>query len=161
MAGHFYQLPGEKGWRVQIDSGMDPGTGRRVRIKLPGRSKPPCPTKRQAEQAAARVMIERNEGRVADTRYATLSQFLLERWLPARHARGLKPTTLAGYEWIVSTYIIPRLGALKLAEVKPHHVTSAIVDLGSEPGRGGRQRSARTLAITKRVLSMAMADAVR
>jgi integrase len=90
-----------------------------------------------------------------------VSQFLVDRWLPARNARGLKPTTLASYEWVVKTYVIPRVGELKLAEVRPYHVTAMLVALGNEPGRGGRRRSARTVELTRRVLSMAFADAMR
>ncbi|HET9078569.1 MAG TPA: tyrosine-type recombinase/integrase [Acidimicrobiales bacterium] len=162
MAGHLYRLPGEKGWRVQIDIGVDPGTGRRVRVKLPGRRKAPFPTKREAEHAAAQALLERAaSGGVAETRYATVSEFLLQRWLPARRARGLKPTTLSSYEWIIRKHIIPNLGSLKLRDVKPHHVTTMIVSLAAEPGRGGRARSARTLQLIRRVLSMAMADALR
>lgn len=161
MAGHLYRNPGERGWRVQIDFGTDPGTGKRVRLRLPGRGEEPFATRKEAHAAAARVVIDRAEGRVADSRYVTVSQFLLDRWLPARTARGLKPTTLASYEWIVKIYIVPRLGLLKLTEVRPHHTTTFLVALGSEPGRGGMQRSTRTVELTRRVLSMAFADAVR
>jgi integrase len=161
VPGHIYQLPSEKGWRVQVDVGVDPGTGHRIRVKLPGRGKAPYATKREAEQAAARVALERSDGAVADSRYATLNEFLTDRWLPARRVRGLKSTTLASYEWIVSAYILPRLGALKLGDIKPHHVTAMIVSLAEEPGRGGRSRSTRTIELTRRVLSMALSDAVR
>lgn len=161
MAGHVYRNPGEKGWRVQIDFGIDPGTGKRVRVRLPGRAKEPFATRKEAKEAAARVVIERAEGRVADSRYATVSQFLLDRWLPARVARGLKPTTLASYEWVVKTYINPRIGDVKLVDLRPPQVTAMLIALGTEPGRGGRARSVRTVELTRRVMTMALSDAVR
>ena len=161
MAGHLYQLPGEKGWRVQIDVGIDPGSGRRVRVKLPGRGKPPYGTKREAEQAAARVVVERSDGSVVDSRYTTVAEFLLERWLPARKARGIRPSTLAGYDWAIRRYIVPKVGALKLKDLRPDHVARMITELATEPGRYGRQRSARTIEVARKVLGMALADAVR
>ncbi|HZU74088.1 MAG TPA: tyrosine-type recombinase/integrase [Acidimicrobiales bacterium] len=161
MAGHLYQLPGEKGWRVQIDVGIDPATGRRVRVKLPGRGKPPFAAKREAEQAAARVLVERSDGAVVDSRYTTVSEFLLERWLPARKARGIRPSTVAGYEWAIRRYVVPKVGALKLKDLRPDHVARMITDLATEPGRYGRPRSARTIEVARKVLGMALADAVR
>ncbi len=66
--------------------------------------------------------FEPTEGPVADTRHATLSQFLLDRWLPARRARGIEATTLASNEWIVATYAYRRsdgIGVIPLALLGP------------------------------------------
>jgi hypothetical protein len=62
VAGHVYRNQGERGWRVQIDLGIDPGTGKRVRVRLPGRGKEPFATRKEAKEAAARVVLERAEG---------------------------------------------------------------------------------------------------
>ena len=84
-----------------------------------------------------------------------------EQWLPAREIRGLKPTTLANYRWVCEAYLIPRLGHKKLGRLNPPDVVGFFDAFSKETGRGGKRRSTRTIALTHRVLSMALAHAVR
>lgn len=161
MAGHVYRAPGERGWRVQVDLGRDPATGRRIRVRLPGRGRPPYATKREAEAAASAIAIERAAGRVADSRFEALEGFLVGRWLPAREARGLRPSTIASYRWVVEHLVSPELGGIRLGDLRAHHVVDALTRIAATPGRGGRPRSQRTVQLAHRVLAMALADAVR
>ncbi|MDA8045714.1 MAG: tyrosine-type recombinase/integrase [Actinomycetota bacterium] len=154
MPGHIYKTP--KGWRAMVDIGADRLTGRRRQRRIG-----PFHSRREADLAAAKVIAEAASGQVNDPRAITVAQYLREHWLPAREVRGVKPTTLANYRWICEAYLIPRLGQTRLGKLAPADVAAFFAAFSKEAGRGGKLRSARTIALTHRVLSMALAHAVR
>lgn len=156
MPGHIYQSA--KGWRAMIDIGPDPATGRRRQRRLG-----PYRSRREAERAAAKVLLDAQAGQAVDPGLGgvTLADYLHKEWLPARELRGLKPTTLANYRWVCEAYLIPRLGALRLRNLGPREVVAFFEAFSKETGRAGRPRSTRTIALTHRVLSMALGHAVR
>ena len=154
MAGHIYKSV--KGWRAVVDTGTDLATGKRRQRRIG-----PFRSRREAELAAAKAVSEAGAGPVGDAPAVTLAEYLREEWLPAREVRGLKPTTLASYRWICESYLIPRLGQVQLRKLAPPDVVAFLDRFSKEPGRGGTRRSARTIALTHRVLSLALAHAVR
>jgi integrase len=154
MAGHIYKSA--KGWRAVVDAGTDLATGKRRQRRIG-----PFRSRREAELAAAKAVSDVGAGAVRDTRAVTLAEYLRAEWLPAREVRGLKPTTLASYRWICQSYLVPRLGQVQLQKLAPPDVVVFLDSFSKEPGRGGKRRSARTIALTHRVLSLALAHAVR
>ena len=156
MTGHIYRSA--KGWRAMIDIGRDPVTGKRRQRRLG-----PYRSRREAERAAAKALLDIQAGQAVDPGLGgvTLADYLREQWLPARELRGLKPTTLANYRWVCEAYLIPRLGNLRLRNLGPREVVAFFEAFSKETGRAGKPRSTRTIALTHRVLSMALGHAVR
>lgn len=156
MSGHIYKSA--KGWRARIDIGVDPATGKRQQRRIG-----PYGSRREAERAMAKVMTEIREGSGVDPRSGaiTVAEYLREQWLPARELRGLKPTTLDNYRWVCEAYLIPRIGAFQLRKLGPREVVAFFERFSKETGRAGKRRSSRTVALTHRVLSMALSHAVR
>jgi integrase len=139
-----------------IDIGPDAATGKRRQRRIG-----PYRSRRDAELAAAKAIADVNSGLAADPQGVTLAEYLRDHWLPGREVRGIKPTTLANYRWISETYLIPRLGWRRLSKLEPPEIVAFFDTFSKEPGRAGKPRSARTIALTHRVLSMALAHAVR
>lgn len=154
MSGHLYLS--KKGWRAQVDLGPDPVTGKRRQHRIG-----PFKTKRLAEIATAKVVAEVAAGSAVDPRHLTFEKYLVSQWLPARRARGLKPTTLQHYEFIINTYVVPRLGQVRIADLTGGTIAAFLSGFAVELGRGGKPRSPRTIGATHRVISMALGDAVR
>lgn len=156
MSGHIYRSA--KGWRAMIDIGPDPITGKRRQRRLG-----PYRSRREAERAVAKVLFDIQTGQAVDPGLGgvTLADYLREQWLPARELRGLKPTTLANYRWVCEAYLIPRLGTIRLRNLGPREVVAFFEAFSKETGRSGKPRSTRTIALTHRVLSMALGHAVR
>lgn len=99
MRGHL-ERRGDA-WRITIDVGRDPLTGRRRRI-----SRTVHGTKAEAERTQARLIIEATKHRGSRTRTVGA---LLEAWLD--HA-DLSPNTLRGYRSKLDLYLIPALGTI-------------------------------------------------
>lgn len=76
----------------------------------------------------------------------------LERWV--RDARDIRPTTRHGYEAVVRTHLIPRLGLIRLSELSPLHVEALLSDLSG-------QSSPKTVRNIHVVLRRALGQAVR
>lgn len=154
MKGHVYKTA--KGWRVMVDIGPDPATGKRRQRRFG-----PYRSRREAERAAAQATTDVLSGNAVDPGATILADYLREHWLPARELRGLKPTTLDNYRWVCETYLIPRLGHVQLRKLGQREVVAFFDAFSKEKGRGGMPRSNRTMALTHRVLSMALTHAVR
>ncbi len=72
-----------------------------------------------------RKQIKEN-GRLIDERMA-LSQFLVK-FLEDTAKHTLKPKTFSSYKWIIETHVIPEIGKMKLANLKPHHLQKLYSD---------------------------------
>jgi integrase len=96
-------------------------------------------------------------------------------WLESRRP-ALKPSTLAGYEAVVRSWVVPHIGAVRLAEIKPTVLTKLYTHLrahGAKPTPAERRRAAiwgerpvgtplgsRSVQSVHTVLHMALTDAV-
>ncbi len=76
----------------------------------------------------------------------------LERWLATKQAR---PKTLHRYQELLEVHVVPRLGALPLPKLEPHHVNRLLASKHA----GGL--SARTCNHMRAVLRNALHDAAR
>ena len=137
-------------WSYVVDIGRDPESGRRRQ-----RWKGGFPTKREAELALNRAL---NADEVAVAGGLTVACYL-EQWLDGVK-NTVKPTTAKSYAEVLRWYVVPRVGALQLAEVTPLHIRSLYADLLECGGRRGSGVSAGTIAVVHRVLRKACNDAV-
>jgi len=83
-------------------------------------------------------------GRPVKAQQMTVAQFLNE-WLEAK--RRLRPSTRESYEDYVTRLWVPRIGALRLAELEtnPLVVVRMFADIAATPGRHGQKPSPATM----------------
>jgi integrase len=122
-------------------------------------------TKRDADNALANAQVTLGKGRAIDASRQTLGVFL-DGWLDIyAKSRGVKPSTLAKTREHLRAYIVPRLGAKSMRELKPQLIARFTSDL-LEGGRlnpkqdGSRELSNKTVRNIVGTLSVALAQAV-
>ena len=103
--------------------------------------------------------IAASTGGYVDRSTLTVEDYLVE-WL-AGHAVEVKPRTRAGYAHLIETYVVPRIGGLRLQAVKSADLSRLYRDLLEGGGKGGRPMSGRSVEYVHAVLRKAFADAVR
>lgn len=82
-------------------------------------------TAKEAVEARAEALRQFKEGTRSTDPKMTLGEWL-PRWLDARIERGeLRESTAADYRDSIDRFLIPRLGHLKLAELRAAHITAA------------------------------------
>ena len=83
----------------------------------------------------------------------------LNTWVNA-HARKIKPTTLNRYRELINNYLVPRLGTIKLQDLRPLHVEQFYNSMADLPGKSGRKLSPRTASQAGAILKTALKQAV-
>ena len=156
MKGHVRER-GTGNWYAVIDT-RDPLTGARKRKWV---SLPAATGKRQAQIECARLIAEaQNGGLSLEPAKTTLSEYL-ERWL--EYAKpNVSPRSHERYAEIVRKNLGPRLGAIKLARLRPEQIAAAYTDAltrGRRDGKGGL--SPRSVHHMHRILKQALTRAVR
>ncbi len=136
-------------WVVQVSGGFDEFSGRRRRVTRRIRG-----SRRDAERELTRLLRDLDAGEWADPGRLTLGRYLEERWLPHAATR-VRHSTHVRYAGLVRTHIVPRIGRVKLAKLRPAHC-QAVLDAMTAAG----QSSASVLQ-AHRVLSSALRQAVR
>ena len=121
-------------------------------------------TKKQASEAMAAVVSDQARGSFVRPSRTTLRDFLMNEWLPAKMPT-LKPSTAASYRQMISSYVVPHVGALELSKIDGG-VLNALYGLLLEDGRTGASgRSGGLAPKTVRnlhgMLHHAFKDAVR
>lgn len=114
----------------------------------------------EAEAKAARdvARVAARRGEFVDRNRVTVAEFLAS-WL-AGHALTVKPKTLAGYRFLVDSYVVPHIGSMRLQAVRASTLSGLYRQLLDGGGRGGRPLSTRTVEYTHAVLRKAFNDAV-
>jgi integrase len=135
-------------WVVVVDLGEDDnGKRRQVWQTVPEGVDP--------EQELTRLLRERDQGHlVAESRNLTVGEYLSGQWFPHMKTR-VRPSTLKGYVRNSRDYIEPVIADLRLSSLRPAHV-QRVIDRMIE-----RKLAARTVLQGYRVLSSALAQAVR
>lgn len=138
-------------YRVELPPGPD---GRRRQKRVGGFA-----TERQAKAALAAAQVEVSRGRL---HYAPVRTFadLAEEWL-AVVGPNRKETTLANYRTLVSAYLLPNLGAVRLDRLSTAQIQRLYVQLRSGGGRDGRPLSGTHVRNVHRVLHNALSYAVK
>ncbi len=113
-------------WEARVTTGRDPGTGKQLQRSFTGKTQKEV---REKMQAAA---VEVNQGTYTAPQRMTVGQWL-DVWA-SDYLGSLKPCTVRTYKTALSNHIRPSLGAVKLAELRPHMVQGFINGLGLSPG---------------------------
>ena len=147
---------GKRSWEIAITLGCDPIT-RKKRYKWHSVKG----TRRVAERERRRLLHEQDTGVYVEPNKMTVAAYL-ERWL--RNSASLKVgrKTFERYGQIVSMNLIPALGALPLAKLRPIDIEAFYAEAmrsGRYDGRGGL--SAQTVLHCHRVLSGALKQGVK
>ena len=117
------------------------------------------PTEAAAKRARDEARIAASAGGYVDRSTVTVEDYLVE-WL-AGHAVEVKPRTRAGYAHLIETYVVPRIGGLRLQGLRSVDLSRLYRDLLEGGGKDGRPLSARSVEYVHAVLRKAFADAVR
>jgi integrase len=88
----------------------------------------------------------------------TVGEYLTA-WIDA-HARKIKPTTLNRYRELIKDYLVPRLGSIKLQELKPLHIEQFYNSMAEQVGVAGRHLAPRTSRQAGAILKTALKQAV-
>ena len=116
----------------------------------------------QAERARTELLSAIDRGQFVTPSRLTLSEFILDEWLPAKRAT-VKPSTWALYERRLSSYVTgTALAATPIAEIDGPSLTSLYAGLLKRGRRkDGGALSATTVAGVHALLHKVLADAVR
>ena len=139
---------GDRKWLIRIDNGRD-ANGQRQRI-----NRTISGTKKDAEQTLNRLLRDRDLGLLADASKQPLGVYL-DHWLVTAAAPRLRAATLEGYTNLLTWYVRPVLGGLRLHQVTPIAIQSTY------SGMLERGLSARTVRYTHAVLRNALQQAVK
>ena len=144
-----------KTYTVIVYLGRDPETGKKRR-KWHGGYR----TKKEAERACAELVRDLGRGSYVEPNPITVGEYLTK-WL-ANHRQNLKPSTVPSYEIAVEKHLIPRIGAMPLQKLAPHHLDTMYGELRTN---GHRQRpgglSARSVRAIHGVMRRALNQAVK
>lgn len=121
--------------------------------QTPQKSKSGFGTKKEAE-SALREFIRYIEGGGDPAPERIRLAHYLGRWLEYQRARGIRPRTLEAYEGYVRREIVPAIGGIEIAKIKPGHVRWIL------SGMKRKGLSAATIAQTRAVLRSALRQAV-
>lgn len=77
-------------------------------------------TKKDAEKALAEKLHDMYRGVTIDVSTDTVADYLAD-WLTDKESK-IRPSTYRSYEWLLRDHLIPQLGPVKLAELKPQHL---------------------------------------
>jgi integrase len=88
----------------------------------------------------------------------TVGEYLTA-WIDA-HARKIKPTTLNRYRELIKDYLVPRLGSIKLQELKPLHIEQFYNSMAEQVGVAGKHLAPRTSRQAGAILKTALKQAV-
>ncbi len=140
-------------WYVIIER-RDPETGKRRRKWHSGYR-----TKREAEGARADLLSRIQRGIYVEPSGEVIREFLDE-WLLTK-ALTVRPSTIDSYRRIVEKYITPRIGEVRLRDIKPQLLNKLYGDLLKNGGRSGTGLSPKTVRNAHVVLRKALSDALR
>jgi integrase len=135
-------------WAFHIELARD-GCGGRRQVTRSG-----FRTKKEAEAALETTLAAETAG-VAEVHSLRVGTYL-HQWLEGK--RALRPTTRRGYEIHVRLYLDPRIGDMRIADLRPHHVDRLYGDLLADPAN---RVTATTIRHIHATLRSALNTAVR
>ena len=139
---------GKNSWQLIFDLPRDAdGKRKQARRTVHG-------TKRGAETKLRELLAELDKGGYVAPTKESIESFLV-RWLDTYAATNTSPRTQRDYRGIVHRYLVPTLGTLTLATLRPDHVQALYADMLA------RGLSDRTVLHAHRVLREALGHAVK
>ncbi len=148
MQGHIRKR-GKGSWTVVVDLGRDPASGKRRQLwrSVAG-------TKKEAEALLVQLLHQKSTGIDAPPGRITVAEYL-QQWLTVYALPNTAPTTSRRYEQLIRVHLIPTLGNLPLAKLRPLHIQDAYQRILSTG------LSARTVLQCHRVLRKALQHALQ
>ena len=122
------QPHGKGAWRVQVEHGRDPITGKRKRYSKVVRG-----SKREAERVKQELMVKAGDP-AALKGGMTLGEFWEHFYLPDVDGR-LRPTTVAGYESKYGNFIENSIDGLKMSELEPLTIKDWLASIDTDKKR--------------------------
>lgn len=130
-------------WEARITTGRDSGTGKQLQRSFTGK------TQKEVREKMQAVAVEVNRGTYTAPSKLTVGQWL-DIWL-SDYLGGVKPATMTVYTNNVRRHIKPALGAVRLADLRPHMVQQFV---------NGLELSPASVRLAYKVLHMALEKAV-
>lgn len=121
-------------WYVRPFMGTDPVTHKAIR-----------PYHLLAARDATAARAEAAEW-IESAKAAPTVHQALDRYVQSLHLAGSPANTIRSYAHIVSSYVAPRIGSMRLREVTPAILTSLYGELMERGGKGGAPLSRRSVA---------------
>jgi integrase len=118
MAGSI-RRQGTNSWSIMVELLPDPITKKRRRRWLTVHG-----SKKDAERARTEALSQRDQGVDLAPSKTTLAEFL-ERWLADVIQHKARKSTVVGYRGIVRSQIVPAIGHIRLADLRPLHIQAA------------------------------------
>ncbi len=121
-------------YRIKVSLGKDPATKKYLSHYETVKG-----NKKDAEKRLNELIHLRNNGTFVKPGKATVADYLTQ-WLKDYAYPNLSPNTALGYESIISTHLIPALGAVPLTQLRPEMIQRYIGDKlsnGRANGQGG------------------------
>jgi integrase len=140
-----------------IYEGLDPGSGKpRHRWHAAG------VTRKEAHRLLAELVKKSHDGDYRAPDRVTVSQYLQERWLPAKRAQ-LRASTFESYRLNVANHVVPSIGAVPLQRLTPEHLDTFYAELLTSGRQNGHEGglSVKTVRNIHTMLHKALADAAR
>ena len=135
-------------WRLFYDAPPGPDGGRRRRTEtFHG-------PRGQAERRLRELLSKVDRGDYVEPSSETTADYL-KRWLGTYAAANVSPRTMRDYVGIVDRYLVPALGSVPVAKLRPDQIQSMYAEL-LERGLGGR-----TVLHVHRLLHQALGHAVK
>jgi site-specific recombinase XerD len=147
MAGQIIKR-GDKTWLVRIFLGRD-GNGKRRYLNKTIRG-----TKKDADTYLSKTLTEISAGTFVESSPDTVEDYL-KKWLEAAAKPRLRENTYKEYEGLIERYVKPKLGAVRLCDLRPLNVQKFYAGLTEQ------SLSPRTVRFTHSVLTSAFKQAVR
>ena len=111
MAGQIIKR-GDKNWIVRIFMGRD-GNGKRRYLNKTVRG-----TKKDANTYLSKTLTEISAGTFVESLPDTVEDYL-KKWLETAAKPRLRENTYKEYEGLIQRYIKPKLGAMRLSDLRP------------------------------------------
>lgn len=127
----------------------DPATGKRKQ-----HSKGGFRTKGAAQEHLNDVLGKVQTGAWAPDKKITVGELLTE-WLAAKRSQGLRATTLAQYQNVIDSWLVPHVGAVQLAKMSPSQAQQLVGVLRAEGSRTSGALSSRSVQLSITVLKAA------
>jgi len=146
-------------WEARASLGSDPATGRRRRAQetYPG-TLPERDARRLAEDFERRARGAGGEGSAGDGGAMRLSEWL-DDYIDMLEALKASPASIPTYRTYADRYICPRIGRLRLMDLRPAHVERMLADVRRRGGVGDGPVELSTLRCVHAFLQGALSKA--
>jgi integrase len=135
-------------WSLVVDLGEDETGKRRQLWRTVASGEDP-------QRELTRLLREHDKGHLAaEARPLTVGEYLEGEWLPHMRPR-IRESTWVRYEQLISSDVLPVIGAVRLGRLRPNDVQRVVDEMVS------KGLAARTVVQGYRVLSSALSQAVR